>query len=556
MQRTGADIIADAIDSQEDVDHVFFVDAVLRHTLIELEKRGVKRILAHSEKAAAYMADGYARASGKTGFCMAQAVGAANLAAGLQDAYLDRVPVVAITGRKPDTHQHRNAYQEVSHAPLYQPVTKFTAEVRTVDQLPRVLGHALRATKTGTRRPVHLDLDGLKGDRVEEAAYDGRPADIAFSSSGATLNSTAHPEDIANAASFLESASRPILVCGVTSLYENAGDAIKVLAEKHAIPIATSVGGRSVIETSHPNHIGVVGTYSAPYANRLLNEADLVIYVGCHGGDQISSDWTIPAPTTQVIQIDADPVELGRGHPNTCGLAGDLTLNCLALAKNSKITHDRKAWLDACSDEARNWLQKAISKSKEPRDLIPAELLAHEVGKALPENGILVADTGFSATWTAQLTEFRHPGQKYLRAAGSLGWAFPAAIGAQCGAMDQPVLCFSGDGAFYYHMGELETLKRWNLPLVTVINNNSALGQGLRSVKKLYENLDGRMGDLVEFHPTNFAELAKVFGIDGYRVDRADEIGGIIKTALANKRPAIIDVVTDPDCNPEPAWKI
>lgn len=556
MQKTGADIIADVIDVQEGVDHVFFVDAVLRYTLIELERRGVKRILAHSEKAAAYMADGYARVSGKTGFCMAQAVGAANLAAGLQDAYLDRVPIVAITGRKADTHQHRNAYQEVPHGPLYESVTKFDAEIRSVDQLPRLLGHALRESKTGTRRPVHLDLDGLKGDRVEEVVYDGSPADIAFSNSGASRVNVAHADDVADAALLLEEAKKPIIVCGVTCLYEETGDAIKVLAERHSIPVATSVGARSVIETQHANHIGVVGTYSAPYANELLNEADLVIYVGCHGGDQISSDWTIPAPETKVIQIDADPVELGRGHPNTCGLAGDLTLTCLALSKASERSQERSEWLAKCVTIARTWLDGAVARCKQSDGLIPAERLAHEVGQALPDNGIIVADTGFSATWTAQLTEFAHPDQTYLRAAGSLGWAFPAAIGAQCGAMDRPVVCFTGDGAFYYHIGELETIRRWNIPLVTVVNNNAALGQGLRSVKKLYEKLDGELGDLVEFHPTNFADLAETFGIKGYRVEKAEDIRGVIEMAIANREPAIIDVVTDPDSNPEPAWKV
>ncbi len=555
MPPTGAHILADVIEHQEQLDCVFFVDAVLRHTLIQLEERGIIRVLAHSEKAAAYMADGYARVSGKTGVCMAQAVGAANLAAGLQDGYLDRVPLLAITGRKADTHQHRNAYQEVRHAPMFEAVTKFTGEVRTVEELPRLLGHALRATKTGTRRPAHLDLDGLKGDRVEEVAYSGDPAHLAFPGSGSSRLTEPDPASLNAAAAHLAAAKRPMLVCGVTSLYENATQGIKALAERGRIPVATSVGGRSVIETSHPNHFGVVGTYSAPYANALLAQADLVIYVGCHMGDQISCDWTIPTPGTPIIQIDGDALELGRTYPNVIGLVGDLNQTCLALADACPNATD-DSWLERCTATAQAWLARSVAAAKDQIGLIPAPLLAHELGQALPKNGVVVADTGFSATWTAQYTAFDNPGQTYLRAAGSLGWAFPAAIGAQLGAGERPVVCFTGDGAFYYHMGELETMRRWNVPLVTVINNNSALGQGLRSVKKLYQDRPGNLGDLVEFQQTNFADLAQVFGIKAFRVEKAEDIRPTIEKAVALREPVVVDVVTDPDSNPEPAWML
>ncbi|WP_372572284.1 thiamine pyrophosphate-binding protein [Ruegeria jejuensis] len=555
MEVTGAHIIADVIEHTEQVDHVFFVDAVLRHTLLQLEDRGITRILAHSEKAAAYMADGYARASGKTGFCMAQAVGAANLAAGLQDAYLDRVPMLAMTGRKADSHQHRNAYQEVSHRPLYQAVTDFTAEVRDVNHLPRMLANALRAAKTGTCRPVHLDLDGLKGDQVEEVTFTGDPADLMFPGSGQGQTIQPAAADLQAAADEIAAAKRPMIVAGVTALYTEAGAGLKALAEKMGIPVATSVGARSVIETSHPNHFGVVGTYSAPYANALLAQADLVIYVGCHMGDQISCDWTIPTPGTRIIQIDTDPLELGRGYPNVLGLAGPLGDACISIADKCP-GRPANGWLERCRTAADDWLAASLQNVYAPSDLIPAPRLAHELGEALPDNGIVVADTGFSATWTAQYTAFDKPGQTYLRAAGSLGWAFPAAIGAQLGAKDRPVVCFTGDGALYYHIGELETMRRWNVPLVTVVNNNAALGQGLRSVKKLYENRPGNLGDLVEFEKVNFAELAGAFGIKGIRVEKAEDIQPAIKEAIALREPVIIDVVTDPDSNPEPAWRL
>lgn len=555
IKPTGATIIANMIEHQEKVDTIFFVDAVLRHTLLQLEERGIKRILAHSEKAAAYMADGYARISGRTGICMAQAVGAANLAAGLQDGYLDRVSMLALTGRKADKYLHRNAYQEVAHSPLFSSVTGYTAQVRSVEELPRMLGNALRASRTNTPRPSHLDLDGLKGDKIEEATFEGEAPLLDFPTSGATKPGLPHSEAMEAAADLIKNSERPMLVCGVASLYSKSGAGIKELSEIVGIPIATSVGGRSVVETSHPNHFGVVGTYSAPYANELLNQADLVIYVGCHMGDQISCDWTIPALGTKIIQIDTDAAELGRGYPNVLGLCGDLNETCRGLSEMF-VSTTSSSWLKKCTTAARNWLDSSLAGIRELNGQIPAPRLAYEIGQVLPDNGVVVADTGFSATWTAQYTAFDKPGQTYLRAAGSLGWAFPAALGVALGAPDRSVICFTGDGALFYHIGELETMRRWNIPLVVVINNNSALGQGLRSVKKLYANREGNLGDLVEFESTNFAEMASSYGIMSFRVEETADIRPTLEKAIALREPVIVDIVTDPDSNPEPAWML
>jgi acetolactate synthase-1/2/3 large subunit len=552
MQKSGATIISDAIEAQG-VDHVFFMDAILRHTLLDLERRGIRRVLAHSEKAAAYMADGYARATGRVGICMAQSVGAANLAAGLQDAYLDRVPVLAITGRKPDSHQHRNAYQEISHAPLFSAVTKFAAEVRTVRELPRLLGQALRQMQCGTSRPAHLDLDGLKGERIEEAQFDGSEADVAFATPSRPPAMQPAAEALTDAVKLIEAAERPIIVCGVDS--HSARDAISLLAETLEIPVATSVGGRSVLPTNHPCHMGVVGTYSAPYANALLAQADLVLYIGCHLGDQVTCDWTVPASGTKIVQVDVDPAEIGRCYPGVTGLSGDLVSICNSLGKRGTPPAGRAEWRRHCIERAATWQATIKDQVAEDTGLISAEQLAVRLGQSLPENALLVADTGFSATWTAQMTDLPHREQRYIRAAGSLGWAFPAAIGAKCGLPNRPVVCFTGDGALYYHIGELETLARLNLPMVTVVNNNSALGQGRRSVKQLYQGRSGRMDDLVGFRDIDFAALAKIFGLESRRVTRASEIVPSVSEAIACGKPALIDVVTDPDSNPQVPWR-
>ena len=167
---------------------------------------------------------------------------------------------------------------------------------------------------------------------------------------------------------------------------------------------------------------------------------------------------------------------------------------------------------------------------------------------------MLVADTGYSGIWTATMVELKHPGQSYLRAAGSLGWAFPAALGAQCAVPERPVICFSGDGAFYYHLPELETARRRNLPVVVVVNNNSAFGQGLPGVRALYGDAEGDPDEIIRFGPTDFAEIARAFGVEGIRVERPDQIRGALERAIAMRAPVVVDVVTDAECRAPAPW--
>jgi acetolactate synthase-1/2/3 large subunit len=551
---SGAEFIASTIASFG-IDHVFFVDAILRETLVELEKRGIRRILAHSEQAAAYMADGYARASGKPGVCMAQSVGAANLASGLQDAFLNRTPVIAMTGRKNPIYQHRNAYQELPHAPMYAAVTKFHADVATIEQAPYLVPQAFREAMSGTRRPTHLDFDGYRGADID-TAHLTLPGDVyrQFLDHRAPAAPEAARADVAEATAILSAAQRPMLVVGVGASEPGIGGAVRAFADTLAVPVATSVGGRGLIETSHPKHFGVLGTYSAPYANEALYEADLVIYAGCHVGDQITCDWTNPRIGTRILQIDVDSAELGRNYPNTFGLVGSPARVLQQLAVAGGTVPDRSAWLRRCADALRSWRDNAAPVTTSLATPIRAERLAAEVSDCLPETAMVVADTGFSAIWTAQFTEFRFPGQTYLRAAGTLGWAFPASIGAKLAAPGRPVICFTGDGALCYHLAEIETMKRQNVPVVVVVNNNSALGQGLRSVKKLYAGREGQLKDLALFGQVDFSRAAEAFGVRGARVNEPQDIVPTIKSAVAAGEPFLIDVVTDPDCNPEPPW--
>ncbi len=551
--KTGARFIAETLKEYE-VSHVFLVMAILRKTLVELEDVGIKRIVAHSEKAAAYMADGYARISGKPGICMAQSVGAANLAAGLQDACLGHSPVIALTGRKPPLSQYRNAYQEIAHAPLFRAVTKYAENVDTIEQLPFSLRQAFREATTGSPGPVHLDMLGFAGEIIESQVTDTEVLAEKRYGRCPAFRTCSGDELLKKAADKLKSAVRPVIVAGGGANISLAGPGIVRLAEMLSIPIATSNDGRGIITDDHPLNVGVVGTYSWGSANQVVSEADLVFYIGCGTGDQVTCSWTVPELNTPVIQIDINPSELGRSYSNTLGLPGDAKITIERLLSIIDEIDKNSEWLDYFQKLVKAW--KASNEPLRNSDAIPIrpERLCQEISKALPADAVLVADTGYSAVWSSTMLYLTHPGQRYLRAAGSLGWAFPASLGVKCAAPDRPVICFCGDGAFWYHMAELETAKRWGINTVTIVNNNSAFGQSIVGVDQAYGNASGKRDDVYGFEKTDFAQIARDIGCLGIRVESPEEISEALKKALAADKPVVIDVVTDINCKPPALW--
>ena len=527
------------------VTHVFFVEAIARLALVEMEVLGIKRILAHSEKAAAYMADGYARVSRRPGICMAQSVGAANLASGLQDPYLGLSPVIAMTGYKPGIAQHRNAYQEILHNIMFDPVTKYNVQVGTIEQLPYFLRQAFREATSGKPRPVHLDLAGYSGNIIAETQADMEVVIEEPFKEFPPYRPSPDEEKVKAAAGLIAEASRPILVAGGGAKASQAGPEIVQLAEMLSIPVVTSLSGKGVMVENHPLCVGVVGSYSRSCANRLVSESDLVIYIGSQTGDQVTNGWKVPKPGTKVIQIDIDPSELGRSYPNSVGLAGDAkkTLQSLVTCIDPKTK--KSEWGRHAMEVVAQWWKEYDPLCASSARPIRPERLCRELTISLPSDAILVADTGYSGIWTGALVPMTHPDQTYLRAAGSLGWAFPASLGAKCAAPARPVVCFTGDGGFWYHMSELETAVRCGIKTVTVVNNNFGLGQCVPHVNAAYADRTGNRDALCRFGQSSFARLAQELGCLGIRVENPADIAGALKSAFEADIPAVVEVVTD-----------
>lgn len=531
----GSEFIAQFL-KESGVTHVFYQEVMFWEMLLEAQKRGVTGICAHSEGAAGYMADGYARASGKLGVCMAQAIGGANLVGGIHDAYLANTPVVALTGKKAPKYQYRNSYQESSHPKMYGGVTKFDGEVTCPEELPHLLRTAFHESVSGKARPTHLDMLGFVGHELEIASI-GEPFDMPETEYRLPMHRTAgDPDDVARAAERIARAEKPLMVIGRGAILSGAQAELLALVEKLDIPFCTTPDGKGIIDEAHPLWTGVIGNYGMPSANRAAQLADLVIYIGTQTSDQTTLDWTAPARSTAVVQIDIDPAELGRNYPNCTGICGDAKLVCGQLLQAVEAREQgawRKVTNALLAETLRMQEEQVNAKLDRP---INTALLCTALQKQLPDDAIVVADTGYSAVWGSVMLRFK-PGQKFLRAAGSLGWSYPASLGAKCACPDKPVICFTGDGAFYYHMAEMETAVKRNIKTVTVINNNSMFFQPVLDD-------DAKRRDILTFAPINFAEVARSFGLFAVRVENPEELDAALAAALAADKPALVEVMT------------
>ena len=528
------------------VTHVFMVPAVLRRTLAELERFGVRRIHTHGEKPAAYMADGYARMAGRPGVCMAQAVGALNLAAGLRDAHLANSPVIALAGGLHPTAAGRGVYQEVDDLPAFANITKLNAVVEEVDQLPDLVRRAFRSAVSGRPGPVHLQFPGNEGQiDLEEGDLDPS-ADIRFASVPPVRPVPARRE-VAAALDLLDRAERPVMVAGGGVRASRASRELVAVAERLSIPVVTSLNGKDTIPGNHPLCIGVVGTYSRSAANRVVNQADLVCFVGSSTGSMTTHFWQAPAPGIPAIQIDLDPEVLGRNYPLRVAINADARATLAALLEQAGPRHPRREeWLADTRRELTIWREQHLDHLRSDAAPIRPERICAELTDLVPDDACVVVDTGHAGMWMGAMFDTRTPSQRYLRSAGHLGWAFPAALGAKCADPDRPVVCFTGDAGLWYHIAEIETAVRWGINTVTVVNNNSSGNQSARGFDRAYggeQTPEGR--GLWTFTDVNFAHLAEGMGAIGLRVEKPGDLAPALERALNTNRPAVIDVVTD-----------
>jgi acetolactate synthase-1/2/3 large subunit len=542
---TGARLFAEMMQGYG-VSHVFFVPAFMLKAFAEMEDMPIARVMVHGEKAAAYMADGYARASGKPGVCMAQMIGASNLAAGLRDAHMAGAPVIAITGGPTPVSRYKHAYQEVDDVTQFDPLTKMNAQVDTVGRLPDLLRQAFRVATTGAPGPVHLRIQSHLG-QITEAEAELDPLVEPMYRQAPAFRPEPEMQRVKDALAALMAAQRPVIVAGGGVMRSEAAGELVELAEKLGIPVATSLNAKASMIDSHPLNVGVPGAYSRDCANRTLLECDLAFFIGSHTGGQVTNNWMFPPVGTRVIQLDIDPNELGRNYPNSVSVLGDAKTTLRHMINLApKRTDATVQWVKRAQELVAAWRAETSEMRNADVSPIRPERIGKEISEALPPNGVVVSDTGHAGIWTARYIELKYPTQRYFRTAGSLGWGFPAALGVKCALPDRPVVCFTGDGGFYYHIAELETARRHNINAVIVVNNNSALNQEIKLNDAAYGGKQrGRAEEMWRFPDVNFAKIAEGFGCAGIRVTKAADLNAAIREGIAMNKPVVIDVVTD-----------
>ena len=546
-KQTGAVVLAELLKSLG-VTHIFMVPAVLRRTMVEIEKRtNIKRLHVHSEKSAAYMADGYARVSHKPAICMAQIIGALNIAAGLRDAFLAHSPVIALTGGREPKTKFKKVYQEIDDMPAFEPVTKFNATIDDVNRFSDMMEQAFRVATSGSPGPVHLQFRG------NEAQIDLEETEVEVTINEINIQIPPHRPICADrvlkkALEAIQKASKPIIVAGGGARHSGCSKELLTFAEKLSIPIATSLNGKDLINSNHPLSCGVVGTYSRESANLSVKEADLVIFIGSETGSMTTHFWAVPSSKVRVIQIDIEPENLGRNYSLEVAIHGDakVVLERMTKLADSKNFSERTEWLSLITKLRSDWYNKYQPLMESDAKPIRPERLCQEISNAAPKNAVFVVDTGHAGMWMGGMFDLTHSEQTYIRSAGHLGWAFPASLGAKCALPDKPVICFTGDAGFWYHIAEIEVAVRWNINTIVIVNNNSGGNQSKRGFDRAYggeQTEEGRQ--LWTFNNINFAAIAENIGAVGIRVENAQEIKLAIEKAIELNKPVIIDVVTD-----------
>jgi acetolactate synthase-1/2/3 large subunit len=521
-----------------------FYDAIrrlgLRHTLINDERTG------------AFAADAYARVSGRVGVCDATlGPGATNLVTGLVESLNAGTPVVAFIGDTNRAHSWKNMTQESRQLEILRPAVKEVIRIERTERIPELVRRAFHVAAAGRPGPVVVDVP----EDVAHDAYPFEPEAFEVPDGVATIPAfRIRPgrDALEHAVRLLREAERPIVLAGGGVHLSGAAETLQAFAEATATPVAHTLSGKGAIACSHDLSAGIFGRYSR-IANDLIEEADLILVVGCKLGEIATKRYTVPPPGKTLVHLEIDPTEIGRCYPATVGLWGDARAGIEdlgeALAGDApRLRQDREGWARGVRERMARWREETHSKISSDEVPVAMGRLMAEMRKALPEDGLLIADGGFAAHWGGLLFDTERPGRTFVpdRGFASIGYGLPGAMGAKLAAPERPVVALTGDGGFNMTLGDLETARRLGLGIAIVVVNNEASGY----VKALQHLMYGagayQSSDLA---PTDYARVAEALGCRGIRVDRPEDLGTALGEALdVRGLPVVVDVAvtTDP----------
>jgi len=494
----------------------------------------IRHVLTRHEQGAALAAVGYARVSGRTGVCMATSgPGATNLVTGIADAFMDSMPLVAITGQVPTPVMGTDAFQEVDVLGITMPGVKHSFLVRRAADIAPTIHEAFRIAASGRPGPVIIDLPkdiaNAQCEYVEPQARDIAPDQDPLV-----------PDDLlAQAADMIAGASRPIIYAGGGVIAARAIDEFRAFVEHSGIPTVHTLKGLGALPADHEHFIGMLGMHGLKAANFAVQACDLLIVVGARFDDRVTGKLAEFAPHAKVIHLDVDPSEAGKIRRPDLALIGDLRHSLKRLRARPVI----RTWQDHCAALAREhaWDYDA------PTEGVYAPLMIRDLSLAAHDDVYITCDVGQHQMWVAQHYRFRHPRQHLTSGGlGTMGFGMPAAIGAQLARPNATVINITGDGSIMMNIQELATIKRYNLPVKIVLFDNQALGM-VRQWQELFH--EKRYSEVDLSDNPDFVRVAEAFEIPAMRVEAREEVGPAIYRILSEPGPMLVHVPIDPLAN-------
>ncbi|MBN1445972.1 MAG: biosynthetic-type acetolactate synthase large subunit [Candidatus Omnitrophica bacterium] len=526
----GAQIMVESL-KKEGVDIIFgYPGGVLLPFCDQLYDSGIKFVLVRHEQGAAHAVDGFARSSGRVGVCMATSgPGATNLVTGIATAYMDSIPLVAITGQVATHLIGSDAFQEVDITGITRPITKHNYLIKDAKDIARTVKEAFYIASSGRPGPVLIDLP-VDVQRAE-AKFE-YPEKIEMRSYKPTYEG--HPVQIERAAKLIKESKKPLLIAGGGVISANASAELKKFIETAGIPVTFTLMGLGSIPANHPLFLGMLGMHGTKYANYAVVESDLIISAGCRFDDRITGKIENFAPRAKIIHIDIDPASISKNIVVDVPIVGDAKEILKKLHEKTGKT-SRKEWLS----KIKEWKEK-YPLSYEKNGLKP-QYIIEKLSGMLPDDAIICTEVGQNQMWTAQYYKFKKPRTLVTSGGlGTMGFGFPAAIGAQMANPGKIVVDIAGDGSIQMNIQELATAVYNKLPIKIIILNNCCLGM-VRQWQQLFYKQRYAF-TCVENAQPDFAKLAEAYGAIGHRVTSTDEFDKIIPEVLKEKiKPVILD---------------
>lgn len=498
----------------------------------------IKHILARHEQGAVHAAEGYARVSGKPGVVVVTSgPGATNVITGVADAYSDSLPLVVFTGQVATPGIGKDAFQEADLLSMTTPITKHNFQVKHPDEIPEVVHQAFHIANTGRKGPVVIDFPkdvGILQSDIDVCDELDLP--------GYRLADAPNPQDVQTVLEWLKSAKKPVILAGAGVRHSKSGPLLTAFAERHQIPVVTTLHGLGTIPYSNPLFLGMGGMHGSYASNMALSDCDLLINFGSRFDDRLASNPDKFAENAKVVHVDIDPSEINKIIKTDLGLVADCKLTLEALLTETATFDQHQDWVDYC---VNNQKEHPFAYTDEEADVfIKPQQAIEYIGKITNGEAVVTTDVGQHQMWAAQFYPFKHDNQLVTSGGlGTMGFGIPSAIGAKLAQPDKTVVCFVGDGGFQMTNQEMAILNEYGLDIKIVLINNGTLGMVKQWQDKFFKQ---RFSHSVFNGQPDFQQLSEAYGVKAFLVDDPKTLEADLDAAFAHKGPALIEVRISP----------